>query len=308
MMLKKLKNTYFVISAILFLVFISGCDYPEKSINALSDRDIPKAATQDFVLPRGVYAPIAYTSSNPEILEVYDGHYVRLHPQVEDVAVTLEARVNKRYKAFEIIVLKAGSPLTPRERIIKLWDTFDFPTQINDKYVLPTEVDGLKLNYDYLYAFTKEDYQIKSINEELVLIPNLTKNRETSIRIRVDLSAFTDFERSDVYMMSKSYGFKINNVNPNTVNYQINQEIKFQFAEGDSFNSVTKPFKLPQYTGGYDCNLNWSLDTYHFGYLKDGEFKIVDDLESGHYEVTLYLDVTYQEMTQRFSYRLTIIK
>ena len=40
-----------------------------KSIRSIYDRAIPQEVTKDFVL-QGAYAPITYTSSHPDVLEI----------------------------------------------------------------------------------------------------------------------------------------------------------------------------------------------------------------------------------------------
>ena len=65
-----MKRIFGLMLVLIVAFSFAGCDFDEKSIRSIYDRAIPQEVTKDFVLPRGAYAPITYTSSHPDVLEI----------------------------------------------------------------------------------------------------------------------------------------------------------------------------------------------------------------------------------------------
>ena len=99
-------------------MILTGCDYPEKSLQQLDSRTIPEEVTMDFKVIRGSYAPIIYESSHPDVLQPQDDYTIKVNQQEEDVVVTLTARVKRKKRVFTVKVLKKGSEPTPREKVM----------------------------------------------------------------------------------------------------------------------------------------------------------------------------------------------
>lgn len=146
-------------------LFLTSCDYPEKSFQVLDRDSIPKTVTRDFQLERGYYEPFIWTSDHEAI--VIDGVNATVHQQDEDVVVYVTATINNKSETFQITVLKIGSPLTLREQ------AEDIAKHLNETYTkidggilqLPTEIDDIHIEYylndtQALYGYKTEDDHI----------------------------------------------------------------------------------------------------------------------------------------------------
>jgi len=109
-----MKKIVYIVLLVFFGVFLSSCDYPEKSFQALQRDYIPKEVTRNFQLERGVYAPFIWTSNNEAL--VIMGNDVTVNQKDDDVMVNVTATIKNRSETFEIKVLKIGSPLSSREK------------------------------------------------------------------------------------------------------------------------------------------------------------------------------------------------
>lgn len=184
-----MKNVLMIFSMLLVSLFLVSCDYPEKDIHLLAEYEIPRAVTKDFVLPYGRLGPITYTSTHPDVLVITNLYEVEVIQQEEDIVVTLEARVKEAFKTFEIKVLKIGSDLTIKEQSDLMYEELKdlIPETINHEIELPSELNGIMLDYDF--SLNGQYFRlVRKSDSTIWLVPNFDMtptNKNTKIRVKV---------------------------------------------------------------------------------------------------------------------------
>src|SRR5690554_8216109 len=97
-----------VVSILIFILsfVLAGCDYDEKSFQALNRDEIPTEVTRDFQLPKGIYGEFIWEGDRDAL--VIAGNKVTVNQKDEDIFVTLHATIKKNIDNFKVIVLKTG--------------------------------------------------------------------------------------------------------------------------------------------------------------------------------------------------------
>lgn len=170
---------------IVITILLTGCDYSEKSLQALSERDIPKEVTMDFEVPRGIYGAIIYESSNDDVLKV-SSYNIEVFQQEDDVEVTLTARVNSRLLNFRIKVLKIGSNPTPLEKVRIAFSKLEFNEVVEEDFYLPAMIDGIEFFYTKPLDNRYLNYEIneKENDQYLVTITRGVKEELIAFNIK----------------------------------------------------------------------------------------------------------------------------
>lgn len=254
--MKKILTLLLVFIATLTLV---SCDYPEKSFNALDQDSFPSEVTKDFELPIGIYGKFIYTSSNEDVIKIENEHFAKVTQTNEDVLVTIEARINKKFVNYEIKVLKIGSMKTPIEQKDVAYKKLDLPTQINEPFELVKQVDNIMFEYkvlngNYITRFNKKD----GSNWVVPYLINFHQEQEIEVK-----SYILNENESKVLLSIDHHIFTIIPANPNNIYYKISQ----------SFEGPLSPNRFGSYIEGYidlpietdlaeNIELHWySLDT-----------------------------------------------
>lgn len=217
-----------IICLTILILTLGGCDYPEKDIKLLSEQEIPKVVTKDFILPYGRLGPITYTVSHPEVLVISNLYDVEVIQQDEDVVVIIEARVKEAFRTFEVKVLKKGSPLTFKEEVDLAIEELkaSIPNTVRKEIQLPQELRGLSL--DYRFASNSNSFMlVKKADKIIWLVPVLTAPAQdffTSIRVLIN---------NETSEFLPNYYFK--------VNYQYDDQNLL--AQEDVFLSLEIDFK-----------------------------------------------------------------
>ena len=112
-----MKKVFILLIIIFSIVFLVSCDITQKSLDSLDQNNIPNKVTKSFVLPKGKYNDILWSSSNPKVINITNNN-AQVIQQKDDVLVTLRATVNQQFKEYKVTVLKEGSPLSAYEQVI----------------------------------------------------------------------------------------------------------------------------------------------------------------------------------------------
>lgn len=197
-----MKKTMLVFGMFLLSIFLVACDYPEKSLKAINDNDIPNKVTKDFNLPKGIYAAIQWSSSNLDVLKIEDNIAVVMQSE-EDVEVILKATVNKEVRNYKVIVLKAGSELSKYEKSLLLKDTLTKTLIINSEGTfLHYEVDGVYINYGLSNNASMSKYYVEE-QEDGIFVKSLSNYSMTT-----NIFFYEDYEKTEViYVHSRTYKF-----------------------------------------------------------------------------------------------------
>lgn len=210
-----MKRIFGLMLVLIVAFSFAGCDFDEKSIRSIYDRAIPQEVTKDFVLPRGAYAPITYTSSHPDVLEISNLYDVKVNQQDEDVIVTIEARVKSAFKIFEIKVLKKGSELTLKEQADLAFEKLNqmFEESISRETLLPNEIDNILFDYE-LDSYYKSFSLVRKFDGTKWLVPilNSTPSKD-AVKLRVTVANETD-EYIPTFYLNVSYVYDSDNLLP----------------------------------------------------------------------------------------------
>ena len=250
---------------ILFIVFtlLVGCDYDEKSFQALNEYDIPIEVTRDFTLPRGIYGEFIWTSSNEDVIAI-TSRDAKVVQTEKDIIVTITARINKKTQDFDILVLKAGSDLTLKEKyedFINNLETLDFLEYLKEPIQLPEVIDG----YEVSFSENSTDLSILTKKDgSKWLVPALIKNDKTDkVELKVE-----NYEHK--FHFSKSFSFRIL-VNEDNEHTKIFESLEFRFSEGNNKDFVTTDFYLP-INHSEDVKISYTLNN-------DSKLQIIENLD-----------------------------
>ncbi|MDY0276922.1 MAG: hypothetical protein RBQ97_02440 [Acholeplasma sp.] len=297
------KFAIFVMT-ISLLVFLYGCDFPEKSLQALSTDDVPKEVTRDFTVPRGVYGLIIWESSNEDVLKP-DQQHIYVYQQEKDISVTLTARVNKSTESFTVVVLKKGSSLTHLEKGNDYLDDLTFCEELSKEVLLDSFKDGYYFSYEIINLSYITNARLVTKSDETVwLVPIFLRGNEKFL-VTVTI---TEKEDNDILItLRKTFELKISNTNE-TLQQKVFQNLMIVFAEGDSKTQVSKDFDLPtESLISSDAVISWSsLDQAGITISNDGKKALVTKRE-GLYDVRLVVTITIDEISYDFDYLVTII-
>lgn len=235
--MKKIIFLFFMASLSILLI---GCDYPEKSFNALRNDDIPIEVTEDFILPRGVYAPFIWTSDS-EYIKIEE-NLAKVTQTDEDITVKITATINKTKRSFDVIVLKKGS-ITVYEKMNLAKDYLEetYDTINSDKLLMPKELEGIYLRYSnafsasYISSYIDDNNNThfsnnfkEATNKEFIVV---TYYKDSDLKIRIGSSRLY----FDVHPMKENdpYILALNKLNNNNYYYNNGEIIIEGLKKGD---------------------------------------------------------------------------
>lgn len=298
-----------VIVLFIGLFLLSGCDYDEKSLQALSDYDVPDEVTMDFELPRGVYGEIIYSSSDEEVLSFTNVRFAKVVQQQEDRSVTITARVNRSTKQFTTIVLKTGSTPTPLEQARCAFAKLNIPTQTDSPYLLTAKIDDIDFRYEQFhpYRLTNDPYRIVHKTDDSVwLVPNLLLVKADGNLV---VRAFLKIDDQDVFIMSQIYTIEFG-VKADITDYdRVIDEVEIgtklsnrRFRVNENFDLPTVSQLVPQ------AIIEWSSsDETTVQIAQDKRSAIIKPPISGIREVTLTAYITIDEITHPMLIQVEVI-
>jgi hypothetical protein len=301
-----MKKYSFLIIFFLISFFLVSCDYPEKSFQALNRQEIPNEVTMDFELPIGIYAPFVWSSSHEDVLKINNQNQVTVTQQIEDVLVTITARINKRNEDFLITVLKIGSELTMLEKARIVLNDLDLSKEVLLPFELPTIIDGIHLRYLANEYFSNYyDIQVKK-DDSTWFLPFIL---ETEKKSYITVEAYVYHEGTNNYnvLTKKTYEIK-HIINPNVIHpfVEVYNALEVEFAEGDHQEHVTKNFVLPL-TSNINENAIITWETTDLNLLILSDQKTVQIMQfEGIRGSELKVSITIDELTYTFSYPILL--
>lgn len=226
-----MKRLCLILYLTFFFMILTGCDYPEKSLQQLDSRTIPEEVTMDFKVIRGSYAPIIYESSHPDVLQPQDDYTIKVNQQEEDVVVTLTARVKRKKRVFTVKVLKKGSEPTPREKVMMAKEQLQYPKWVLDTLVLPVVIGDVELRYEYYFSGSYRPLlnydELERIDDQYVIriTPDIIHQNYDGVNDAVDLKVYFELKNKDetVYKESVKIAVKIYD-NPEQLLSLVNDE------------------------------------------------------------------------------------
>jgi hypothetical protein len=300
-------NKYSLMILIILLGFLlMSCDYPEKSFQALNRQEIPSEVTMDFELPIGIYAPFIWTSSHDDVLKITNQNQVIVTQQIEDVLVTITARINQRSEDFLITVLKIGSELTMLEKARIVLNELDLSKEVLLPFELPTIIDGIHLRYlSNEYFSNYYDIQVKQDGSTWFL-PFILEIEKTSY-ITVEAYVYHEGTNYHNVLTRKTYEIK-HIINPNVIHpfVEVYNALEVEFAEGNHQEHVTKNFVLPL-TSNINENaiITWERIDLNLLILSDQKTVQIMQIE-GMKSTGLKVSITIDELTYTFSYPILL--
>lgn len=255
------------------IVLLGGCDYPEKSFNALDRSKIPIEVTQDFTLQAGVYGKFVWTS-NSELITI-EGLTAKVTQTDEDVTVTLTATINQQKESFSIIVLKEGS-ITVYEKAETAFSYLEenFKILTNDITVMPKELESLYIKYSNSHVFDYVGLYVDT-NDQTYLSNNF---KYTSDELGIWV-----------------YFYKDQNYQTLVKTYQLNFHVE-QMTDDDPFMIALKQLNIHNY--------DYNNGTITIQNLKVKDLIEIKDTQDFNYLLT-YNSKYFKKNT---NYQLTLIK
>lgn len=296
-MIKKLS----LIFTLILMLILVGCDYPEKSFGPLCRDDIPKEVTTNFLLPEGMYGKFIWTSGNEDVLIIHEKRYVEVRQQAEDVEVIVTARINKKTEDFTIKVLKIGSIPTIYEQSNIALQKLDVPSKV----ILPFQAP-LKSGNIYFEYVKSDGYRVvEKADSSIWIIPDIV-DEETTIRLYVKALYEKDDELVEINTGFFHIDILVDKENK-IVHKQIFNNLKVEFAEGNSKDYVTEDFTLPVISDvNENATIKWTSENYlTIEMSKDGTTAHVKN-KTDIRNCTLSATITIDEISYYFDYLITV--
>lgn len=294
-----------MIVLILLVALLFGCDYPEKSFQALSRQDIPTEVTMDFVLPRGVYAPFIWTSSNEDVLKIVEERHVQVFQQQEDVEVTIRARVNKKTEDFIITVLKVGSEATYMEQSRMALQELGFPQELKGPIEVPLKIGNISLEYS-IYGTNRNVQIIEKMDGSLWIVPTMTTGNTYNTLV---VKTFMDEEGQKVLVDSKTLAVTVvKDLERYHMYKQVFDDLKVVYQEKDNQYGVTKEFILPDHSSvKEDAEIKWTVPASPFLTLEENGKILVTNSTPYSQTVVLKVTIVIEEFPYLFDYLIVIL-
>lgn len=285
--MKKIKILFLIILTSTFLV---GCDYPEKSFNALNEYEIPVEVTRSFVLPKGIYGKFIWTTDNDAI--IVNEYEAIVNQKDEDTLVTLTATIKNTSKSFKIVVYKKGSELSNREKCEDIIEYFKATyVEIDGNHLaMPKYYDGFYLKYN--------------LNDRISFYED-----EDSIYLSSGFNAFSQIE--DIYISfypnenydyneiiyRSSFGILTHKLKSDDIYIKTLDEININdYQKSFKFNFYLEPNDYIEFSSHetYDIKLSFFSDET-FKKISDTKYQMIKPIEDTLY-LKGYLTITIDKM------------
>lgn len=300
-----MKKFLLIATTLIFSFILISCDYDEKSINGLSQFQIPKEVTTDFELPRGNYGAITYTSNNKDVLYFEDLRFGKVIQQDEDVLVTIEARVNTRFKNFDILVLKKGSNKTIKEQGLYHLENFDLPYRISNQFKLPKQIG--EVTFEYTISNNKGLVQLDLEDDYYTFVPMVITKFEL-----VEFISYAYYIHDNEY---KEYlGHKSFEISVNLTDYEDKHlNVLKSFDDILSPNKADYPIKsnldLPLTSLLYeDVTISWNLIDSDLAIISDDGSMLIIIRQGSYDRIYLVVTISIDGIDNMFCYNKLIQK
>jgi len=289
-----------VVSILIFILsfVLAGCDYDEKSFQALNRDEIPTEVTRDFQLPKGIYGKFIWESDSDAL--IIAGNKVTVNQKDEDTLVTLTATINKKSENFQVKVLKTGSDRAWREKAedahVSLQSLY---TQIDENNLkLPKRYEDLYIRYYFDDSLGNYGY---FEDEDCYYISSGFNAENKNISINLSFYKESDFNIDDNYINYRGslslYAKKLNQ-----------DDIYLETLKEININNYYKSFKFNFYLNvndyiefGDSDNYDIKLEFYNNDTLKkitETKYQLIKPVEGTLYEKG-YLTITINNMPKR---------